>query len=535
MAERGQSSAGGRREPRDSRRSGDRPGGARANRSRAKGDRASGGPTSSGRSTQSGEPGGGRSGGGRPGLSRAGRGADPARLAAYELLRAVDVQEAYANLIWPRILDSHRLHGRDAGFATELGYGTLRWRGRHDAILAACCDRPLASVQPELVDVLRLGIHQLHEMRVSEHAAVDQTVELARAVVHPGAASFANAVLRRVVRGGSADSWLGELEGAGTVPAVESDPAGHLTVATSHPAWIVRAVHEALASSVPTRTWSDTRAALLADNVAARVTLVARRIERTELLTRLTEAGIEAVPGRLSRLAVRVTATVPSGLPEVATGAAGVQDEGSQVVALALADAALDGRDERWLDLCAGPGGKAAVLAAAVAQRGGRLTAVELHPHRAELVRQSLRPIQGRHEVIAADATRDDLGSDYDRVLVDAPCTGLGALRRRPESRWRRTPGDLAELTVLQRRLLARALEVVRPGGWVMYATCSPHLAETEAIVGDAPRLGGRVIPVAEVDGLALPAGSVAGDHLRLWPLVHDSDGMFAALIRRND
>lgn len=450
-------------------------------------------------------------------------------------MRAVDAQDAYANLAWPGILDRHRLRGRDAGFATELGYGTLRWRGRHDAILTACCDRPLTSVQPELVDVLRLGVHQLHEMRVGEHAAVDQTVELARTVVNPGAAGFANAVLRRVVRGGDAAAWLQSLERDGAVPAFAADPSAQLAVATSHPGWIVRAVHEALASSVPDRTWSDSGDALLADNLPARVTLVARTLGRDELLARLAEAGVEAASGELSRLAVRISAAAPSTLPEVATGAAGVQDEGSQVVALALADAAVEGSDQRWLDLCAGPGGKAAVLAAEVARRGGRLTAVELHPHRAALVRSALRPVQGRHEVITADATRDDVGSGYDRVLLDAPCTGLGALRRRPESRWRRTPGDLAELTVLQRRLLARALEVVRPGGWVMYATCSPHLAETEAIVADVARLGGQVVPIAEIAGLSLPAGSVAGEHLRLWPHLHDTDGMFGALIRRTD
>ena len=132
-----------------------------------------------------------------------------------------------------------------------------------------------------------------------------------------------------------------------------------------------------------------------------------------------------------------------------------------------------------------------------------------------------------------ADATTDDIGTGYDRVLLDAPCTGLGALRRRPESRWRRSAEDLAELTALQRRLLARALEVVRPGGLVLYVTCSPHLAETEAVVATAGRLGGEVIPVGDRPELALPAGAAAGPYLRLWPGEHDTDGMFAALIQR--
>jgi 16S rRNA (cytosine967-C5)-methyltransferase len=449
------------------------------------------------------------------------------------LLRTVAEQDAYANLAWPRILAAHRLAGRDAAFATELAYGALRWRGRHDAILAACVDRGLDAVQADLLDALRLGVHQLHEMRVGSHAAVDQTVELVRARVNPGAAGFANAVLRRVDRGGSAQEWLAELARSGSLPDPARDPAGDLAVRTSHPAWIVRADHDALAASDPQRTWDDTREALLADNAPARVTLVARGMGRDELVGALSAAGVEAGPGRWSRLAVRVASVNPSALPEVATGAAGVQDEGSQVVALALADAPIEGTDARWLDLCAGPGGKAALLAGEVARRGGTLTAVELHEHRAQLVRTALQRAPGRHVVHVGDATVTDVGAGYDRVLVDAPCTGLGALRRRPEARWRRTPDELAPLTALQRDLLRRALGLVRPGGLVLYATCSPHLAETEAVVADATRWGGRVVPMGQVPGLALPDGSLAGPHLRLWPHRHDTDGMFAALIRR--
>jgi len=454
--------------------------------------------------------------------------ADPARAAALDLLRAVDAQDAYANLVWSRILHQHGLSGRDAAFATELGYGTLRWRGRHDAILAACLDRDLDALQPELRDALRLGVHQLHEMRVGDHAAVDRSVALVRARLNPGAAGLANAVLRRVAAGGSAPAWLAMLERSGRLPTLGEDPAGHLAVATSHPLWVVRALHDALGATLPTRTWADTSAALLADNAPGAVTLVARSVDRADLLAELAAEGVQAWPGRLSRQAVRVRSANPAALAPVATGAAGVQDEGSQVVALALADAELEGPDERWLDLCAGPGGKAALLAAKVAERGGRLTAVERHPHRAELVRTALRPVRGRHEVVTGDALVVDLPGGYDRVLVDVPCTGLGALRRRPESRWRRSPEDLAPLTALQRDLLARALELVRPGGLVLYATCSPHLAETDAVVAGVGRWGGEVVPLA-----APPPGDGPGPHLRLWPHLHDTDGMFAALVQR--
>jgi 16S rRNA (cytosine967-C5)-methyltransferase len=457
---------------------------------------------------------------------------DPARLAALDLWRAVTLDDAYANIAWPRVLDHHRLAGRDAGFATELAYGSLRWRGRHDAILAECVDRPLDTLQPELLNALRLGVHQLHNMRVGDHAAVAETVEVVRQTINQGAAGFANAVLRRVARGGSAEAWLDHLEATGVLPSLAADPIAHLSVTTSHPAWIVAAVHDALAASSPRRTWTDTTAELLADNTPGAVTLVARTVPREVLLQRLADQGISARAGGLSRLAVRVDAVNPAAIPEVATGAAGVQDEGSQVVGLALADAPLAGPDSRWLDMCAGPGGKAALLAGQVAERGGTLTAVELHQHRAELVRSALRPVRGRHRTLVADATTGDIGTGYDRVLLDAPCTGLGALRRRPEARWRRTPDDLAELTRLQRRLLARALEVVRPGGLVLYVTCSAHLAETEAVVAGIGRLDAAPVDLATPQ-VSLPAGSLAGSQLRLWPGQHDTDGMFAALIRR--
>ena len=458
---------------------------------------------------------------------------DPARLAALDLFRAVELDGAYANIAWPRILGHHRLSGRDAGFATELGYGALRWRGRHDAILADCVDRGLDTLQPELLNALRLGVHQLHNMRVSDHAAVGETVELARQTVNQGAAGFANAVLRRVARGGSAEDWIDHLVASRALPPMGSDPIAHLGVATSHPTWIVSGVHDALAASKPERTWDDTRVELLADNSSGAVTLVARTMGREELSTRLAEQGVSAHDGALSRLAVRVDAVNPATIPEVATGAAGVQDEGSQVVALAWQTRHWTERMRAGWTCAPDPGARRHCSPGRWCRRGGSLTAVELHAHRAELVRASLRPIQGRHEVLVADATVDDIGTGYDRVLLDAPCTGLGALRRRPESRWRRSADDLAELTSLQRRLLARALEVVRPGGLVLYVTCSPHLAETEAVVATADRLGGEVIPVGERPELSLPAGSVSGPYVRLWPGQHDTDGMFAALIQR--
>lgn len=212
------------------------------------------------------------------------------------LLRAVDRDDAYANLAWPRILADYRLSGRDAGFATTLAYGTLRWRGLHDAVLARCVDRPLADLQPDLLDALRLGVHQLLLMRVGAHAAVDRTVDLVAAQVNPGAARLANAVLRRAAAHETVQEWLAVLAESGHLPALDDDPVAHLAITTSHPQWIVRATHEALAASLPGRTWADTRAALLADNEPAHVTLAARTLPRDELLAQVREQKMDAQP-----------------------------------------------------------------------------------------------------------------------------------------------------------------------------------------------------------------------------------------------
>jgi 16S rRNA (cytosine967-C5)-methyltransferase len=217
-----------------------------------------------------------------------------------------------------------------------------------------------------------------------------------------------------------------------------------------------------------------------------------------------------------------------------------VQDEGSQLVALALAaapvhPAAGGSLPERWLDLCAGPGGKSGLLGAVVRQRGGTLVAVEQAPHRAELVRAAVGALGDTVEVRCGDGR--DVGRDepagYDRVLVDAPCTGLGALRRRPESRWRRRPADVAALAPLQRGLLASGIDAVRSGGVVAYVTCSPHLAETRLVVDDLVRRRGDVEVLDARPLLPGVTDQGEGPTVQLWPHRHDTDAMFLALLRR--
>ncbi len=448
---------------------------------------------------------------------------DQPRTAALELLRAVREDDAYANLIMAHVLQEAGLSGRDAAFATELGYGTLRWQGWYDAILATCVTRPFQKVEPALRDILRLGAHQILHMRVPDHAAVDSSCELARALLpRTGAdarAGFINAVLRKVAARDEA-GWVEEL--AAGRPDTDVD---WLATRWSHPLWIVRAFRDALGSRR-----DELKDLLAADNIAARPSLVARpgRLDPAELLA-LPEVEL----GRWSPLAATLVDGAPDALAWVRDGSVGVQDEGSQLVALAFARAEIDGSDQLWLDACAGPGGKAAVLDGLAAERGGRLLAVEQHPHRADLVSRSFGP-DSRSEVIVGDSRHSPWGdATFDRVLIDAPCTGLGALRRRPESRWRRTPADLSELGSLQRDLLRAGLEATRPGGVLAYVTCSPHLAETEFVVADVLR--GRS-DVEQLDARSLlPEVPDCGDGptVQLWPHRHGTDAMFLSVMRR--
>lgn len=427
---------------------------------------------------------------------------DRPRHAALDVLTAVRVDDAYANLVLPQVLRKHRLEGRDAGLATELASGAIRMQGLYDPIIDACLTRP--RLQAEVRDVLRLGAHQLLSMRVPDHAAISTSVDLVRATVGQGPSGLVNAVLRKVSRRDLA-SWVDEV-----APDAAADPHGHLAVAQSHPRWVVDALAEALGGD------DELEALLTADNAAPRVTLVAR--PGLAEVGELEAAG--AARTSLSPYGAVLAGGDPSAVPAVAEGRAGVQDEGSQLVALALADAPLAGRDQRWLDLCAGPGGKAALLAALAAQRGAHLVAHERQPHRAALVSSALRavPASAVH-VVAGDGTRPAwVPGTFDRVLVDAPCSGLGALRRRPESRWRRSPDDLDVLVALQQVLLDVAIDSVRPGGVVVYATCSPVLAETSEVVSAVlPRRG-------DADEV---------DRFQLWPHREGTDAMFAATLRR--
>lgn len=463
---------------------------------------------------------------------------DGARIVALEALTKVRQDGAYANLVLPPLLDRARLDKRDAGFATALTYGTLRLQGRYDAVIARCVDRPLEQVDGVVLDLLRLGAHQLLGMRVPSHAAVSATVDLAAHSAGRGAAGFVNAVLRRVSAKGL-DAWLSEL--SRTAP----DELAALARTESHPQWIVKALRQALLAN--DRSGAELSALLRADNTDPEVVLCARPglIDTRRLARDASRATRqEPRPGRTSPYAVVLAGGDPGRIEAVRDSRAAVEDEGSQLVAVLLARARVEGRDGLWLDMCAGPGGKAALLGALAAQRGARLVANEVTPHRAHLVEAAVRALpEDCVEIRCGDGRvlGDHEPGLYDRVLVDAPCSGLGSLRRRPEARWRREPADVTELAALQRELLASALRAVRPGGVVAYVTCSPHVLETSLVVRDCLKrlarqgLSAQVEHAGEAAAAAAPEPPVGAgrEMLQLWPHLDGTDAMFCALLRR--
>ncbi|MEU7220415.1 RsmB/NOP family class I SAM-dependent RNA methyltransferase [Nocardia iowensis] len=452
--------------------------------------------------------------GSAPGGRGGGEVADAPRLVARDVLRAVRERDAYANLVLPGLLRDRRITGRDAALATELAYGACRTRGLLDAVIEAGAGRPIAEIDGPLLDVLRLGVYQLLRTRIGAHAAVDTSVALARTEFGAGKAGFVNAVLRRAGEK-TAEEWVAAL--------APQDPVGRLAFEFAHPVWIAQAFADALGARA-----GELRDALAADDARPAVHLVARPGEITAEELALVTGGEE---GRWSPYAVYLDSGDPGKLEPVREGMAGVQDEGSQLVALALTRAPLNGPDGgRWLDLCAGPGGKAALLGALAAIDGFRVDAVEPAEHRAELVRKSVHGLPV--DVHVTDGRASGLTPGYDRILVDAPCTGLGALRRRPEARWRRTPADVAQLVTLQRELLTAAWDLLRPGGVLLYSTCSPHLPETVSVVADAVRrTGAEQLDTRDL----LPGVADLGDGptAQLWPHRHGTDAMFLAALRK--
>lgn len=439
---------------------------------------------------------------------------DLSRLIAFQVLTEVNQQEAYSNLLLPKVLTETNLERRDKGFITELVYGSLRMQGRHDWILSRVSSRAWEEVDHGIVEVARMGVHQLFEMRVPTHAAVSATVEVARKVLGESKATYVNALLRKV-SAFTLEEWLDQLA---NTPKIAEDKISLFAIKYSHPEWIVSAYFDLL------RTEAEVVSALTSNNVPASPTLVSWP-------GRSTREDLVALGGSATKYSKygATSIEIPSEIDLIRFRKAGVQDEGSQLVASIFSEAART--KQRWLDLCAGPGGKAALVSSLAKQYGASFTANELSPSRAKLVEQV---IDGGRVLVGDARLLPQSSETFDAILADVPCTGIGALRRRPEVRWRRKASDLSGLTTLQRELLDSAIALTSIGGIIGYATCSPHLAETKVQVSSALKRHPNIRQISLAQYLPQNLDeALVGDSMQLWTHRHGTDAMFLSLLQR--
>ena len=435
---------------------------------------------------------------------------DAPRLLAFDIISEVNRRGGYSNLLLPQALADSSFDERDRGFTTELVYGTIRMQGLYDYIFSQISDRPWNEVDPEIVDLARMGAHQVFSMRTPPHAAVSATVDVARKKLGESKGSFINALMRKATSK-ELNQWLEPLES-------EPDVIKRMSIEYSHPEWIISAYFDLLKDE------NRVRDELISNNTPAKPTLVSWPGASTQ--EELISLG--AKPTRYSRYGA-FHDEAPASLEVIRHRRAGVQDEGSQLVAQIFADATLTAK--RTLDLCAGPGGKAALLSHICDVSGRDFVANEVSEPRAALVKKVI----GRFPVIVGDARSIvDSGQSFDAILADVPCTGLGALRRRPEVRWRRTLKDLAPLLQLQSEIVEGALAVLQPRGVFGFATCSPHYAETTAQVQSILKKH-QDLELIDISAF-LPAGleqCTRGGALSLWGHLHNTDSMFLALFQK--
>jgi 16S rRNA (cytosine967-C5)-methyltransferase len=430
-------------------------------------------------------------------LSASGPEVTPARRAAFEVLRRVFEHGAWADRALPAAVERHALEGRERAQAQRLAYGAVQRRGTSDHLIETLADRPPGDLDPGVLAALRLGLYELlYASATPDHAAVSQAVELAKGG-SPRAAGLVNAVLRRAAR--ERDALLASLG--------DSTPAT-AAVAHSHPRWIAEMWWEELGPD-------DARSLMAAGNeppeTALRVNLL--RADPEELAERLTADGAAVArpdgpgPAPAESLVVDGPLTEPV-IEAIESGLVVPQSRASVAVV-----GALDPRPgERVLDLCAGPGVKAAQIAARMSD-DGEVVSVELDERRAAQIDALTAHLGARSVTVVAGDARDPHGGGYDRVLVDPSCTDLGTLASRPDARWRKRPEQVAELAALQSEILAAARRELRPGGRLVYSTCTISRRENDDVVA--------------ASGLELD-----GDPLRTRPDLDRTDGFYIAALR---
>ncbi len=439
------------------------------------------------------------------------------RRAAFDILLRVEKERSYADILIDRELSLGNLKGPDRGLLTELVYGVLRRQGTLDLIVNQFSRQKAEKLERTVLILLRLGLYQEFFLdRIPVSAAVNETVKLAKVLV-PRAAGFVNAVLRR------ADRERGDIR----YPDRQHDAVAYLAARHSHPSWIIGKWTEQLGIG---------EAGALAEAMSNAPPLTLRvntlMISRDELSEKLAAEGINAAPTHFSPHGLNLASrTPPAGLPGFRDGFFTIQDESSQLAAIFLAP--LPG--ERVLDLCAAPGGKATHLAQLMGNRGV-ITAGDMAPRKLALIEENARRL-GITIITTArlDGAKPLPATDrFDRILVDAPCSGLGVLRRNPEGKWWKTPADVEALAIRQKAILRNAADLLKDGGTLLYATCSTTVEENEWVIADF--LSMRPDFVLEDLRELFPAFAelfTEEGFFRSWPHRHGMDGFFAARLRR--
>lgn len=446
-----------------------------------------------------------------------------ARELALRALRDVDIKESYANLALDAHLGKSQLEARDRAFATELVYGVARRQGTLDWLIEQIAGRQIAAIDPWARANLRSALYQIRYMdRVPESAAVNEAVELAKRYGHAGVAKFVNGVLRNFLRRQNELPW----------PTVEKDQIGNLALTLSFPRWIVATWLEQYGNEGAT-------ALMESANQVPPLTVRLNRLKtnREALIERLTTEGITARPTPHSPEGLILDGVGnAAGLEKLKSFKAGlftVQDESSMLVAPVLAPKA------GWtvVDVAAAPGGKSTHIAERMGNQG-RVIACDLHPHKIDMIegnaeRVGTSIIQG----LAADARH--LGklmpNRADAILVDAPCSGLGTLSRRPDARWRKQPADVAALSAIQADILEAAAQVLKPGGVLVYSTCTIHPAENQELVSKfvAKHPEFQFDPIAPFLPPSLRETAGEAGWVQLLPHLHGTDGFFIARMRK--
>ena len=446
----------------------------------------------------------------------------PARTAAYHALRAI----ASLRADLPSALHSSRSQlpdERDRSLAAEITTGTLRWQRSLDRLIEYFSRRRIAKLDVEVVAILRLSLYQLlHLDRVPASAVVDDAVDLTRAARKPSAAGFVNAVLRATLR----QRHRLPLPTRPIDPMDREAAVAYLGVTHSHPDWLVSRWLDRYGFDAAER-W------VRFNNETPPLTVRVNRLRATreEVISTLAQDDIDAEPTRFAPDGLVITRGNPLRRP--ADGLLFVQDEASQLVPMVVGASA----GERILDLCASPGGKTVAMAADMRETG-TIIASDVRPRRLNLLRDTIRTANTHRVSVVRVPTVGTLpfGSVFDAVLVDAPCSGLGTVRRDPDIRWRRREEDLAALQRHQVTLLCRAADVIRPGGRLVYATCSSEPEENENVVADfvATRTDFRIVDLRMSAHAVITRFIDPQGFFRTMPPAHGLEAFFAALLTRS-